>query len=87
MKENDVIKLDNEEKYTLLKKVEHKGSIYFLAAKLKSDDTVDQNNLVFFKEDHEDDELYVDLIKNENLIIELSKAVKKLDKNKNDATK
>lgn len=75
MEVGDVIELDNNEKYSLLKEIEYMKGRYFLAAFVKEDETVDENKIVYLKHISEDGEDYVDMILSEKLIYELSKLV------------
>ena len=49
MNEADLIILDNNERYSLLKKVALNGDNYFMADFVKDDDLVDKNRIVYFR--------------------------------------
>ncbi len=73
MTEGDLIILDNEERYSLLKKISLNGDTYFMAAFVKDDDLVDKERIVYFRVEQDEDEQYVDLITSEKVITELTK--------------
>lgn len=71
MKENDVIILDNDEKYTLLKKVEKDNTTYYMAAGVTDDDHINQKKLVVLKLISKSDGDYVEIVKDENILKEI----------------
>ena len=72
MNEADLIILDNDERYSLLKKISLNGDTYFMAAFVKDDDLVDNNRIVYFKVVEDEDEQFVDLVTSEKIITELT---------------
>ena len=72
MTEGDLIVLDNDERYSLLKKITLNDDTYFMAAFVKDDDLVDKKKIVYFRVEEEDNEQFVDLITSEKVIYELS---------------
>lgn len=76
MSVNDVIILDNDEKYTLISEINYENSRYFLAMPVEEDDKINENKLYYFKEVCEDNEYFVDLVEDENLITILSTKLK-----------
>lgn len=77
MEVSDIIILDNDEKYSLVKKVIYHDNIYFLASLVKEDDTLDTEKTYYFKAYVDEDGEYVDLITNEKLILEITKQLEK----------
>lgn len=73
MEESDIIILDNDERYNLLKKVVYNDNTYFLAAQVKEDDSLDTSKTYYFKASSDEEGEYVDLITNEKLILEITK--------------
>ncbi len=72
MTEGDLIILDNNERYSLLKKISLNEDIYFMAAFVKDDDLVDKSRIVYFRVEEGDDEQFVDLVTSEKIITELT---------------
>jgi hypothetical protein len=59
MEINDIIVLDNNERYLLLKKMTENENNYFLAEK----DDKEDKKIIVLKEVHSKDETYVEIIK------------------------
>lgn len=76
MKENDVIVLDNNERYSLSKEVIYEDEKYFLAYKADEKCNMIDNDIKFFKVVTENGENYVELIRNPNTILELTRLIK-----------
>ena len=76
MKLNDIIVLDNNEQYTLLKETEKDGNKYYFAAGVDQDGHVNQNILVILKLIKEEDGDYVEIVEDEDLLNELSEKFK-----------
>ena len=72
MNEGDLIILDNNERYSLLKKIMLNDDTYFMAAFVGEDDLVDKNKIVYFKVTEENNEPFVDLITSQKIITLLS---------------
>ena len=77
MTEGDLIILDNEERYSLLKKISLNGDTYFMAAFVKDDDLVDKSRIVYFRVEEDEDESFVDLVTSEKIITELTNKLAK----------
>ena len=76
MKLNDIIVLDNNERYTLLKETEKEGIKYYFAAGVDENDHIDQRAIVILKLTHEEDGDYVEVVEDENLLKDLSEIFK-----------
>ena len=76
MKLNDIIVLDNDEQYTLLKETEKDDNKYYFAAGVDADGHVDEKKLVVLKLIHEEDGDYVEIVEDEDLLNELSEKFK-----------
>lgn len=72
MKENDIIVLENDERYTLLKEIKYEGDRYFMAAGIDKDENIDRKKIAILKHVKEKDGDYVEIVKDENLINKLS---------------
>ena len=72
MTEGDLIILDNNERYSLLKKISLNEDTYFMAAFVKDDDLVDKSRIVYFRVEEGDDEQFVDLVTSEKIITGLT---------------
>ena len=83
MNEGDLIILDNNERYSLLKKIMLNDDTYFMAAFVGEDDLVDKNKIVYFKVTEENNEPFVDLITSQKIITLLTN--KPAEDVKNDA--
>ena len=83
MNEGDLIILDNNERYSLLKKIMLNDDTYFMAAFVGEDDLVDKNKIVYFKVTEENNEPFVDLITSQKIITLLTN--KLAEEAKNDA--
>ena len=77
MTEGDLIVLDNDERYSLLKKITLNDDTYFMAAFVKDDDLVDKKKIVYFRVEEEDNEQFVDLITSEKVIYDVNEAKEK----------
>ena len=76
MKLNDIIVLDNDEQYTLLKETEKDGDKYYFAAGVDKDGHVSEKIIVILKLIHEDDGDYVEIVEDEKLLEELGEIFK-----------
>ncbi|MBR4231176.1 MAG: DUF1292 domain-containing protein [Bacilli bacterium] len=76
MKLNDIIVLDNNEQYTLLKETEKDGNKYYFAAGVDQEGHVNQSILVILKLIKEEDGDYVEVVEDEDLLNELSEKFK-----------
>lgn len=73
MKVNDIIILENEERYTLLQETKHENETYFLSAGIDEQENIDYKKLAILKLVKEEDGDYVEVVNDEQLIKELSK--------------
>lgn len=80
MKVNDIIVLENDERYTLLEKTTKDEKNYFLAAGIDEQENIDHTNLVLLEVFTEEDGDYVELVDDPELITQL--AGKIIDANK-----
>lgn len=80
MKTNDIIVLDNNQKYTLLASVELDGDTYFLAGLLDENDNFDPKNTQIVKAIYEGEEKFVDVIADKDLITKLTVEFQKVMK-------
>ena len=72
MKENDIIVLDNNDKYTLLKEIVEGDNRYFISAGVDENDHIDEKKIIILKVIKEEDGDYVEIVKDKNLIKKLS---------------
>ena len=80
MEINDIVVLENEERYTLLEEAVENAEKYFLAAEISVDEEINYKKLVLLKVTREEDGDYVELVTNHDLIKKLSN---KIIENKN----
>lgn len=73
MKVNDIIVLENEERYTLLQDTILDEATYFLSAGIDEEENIDYKKLAILKLIHEEDGDYVEVVNDEQLIKRLSK--------------
>lgn len=78
MKENSIIKLENNEKYILLDKIHYENNIYYFCTKTDTTDKVVQDKLKFFIEKKEDKTFYLAEVKDKKILNDLIKIVKNL---------
>lgn len=76
MKVNDIIVLENNERFTLLQETLDAGSRYFLAAGIDENENVNVKKLVLLKLVEEPDGIYVELVKNQELMTKLTANIK-----------
>ena len=76
MKVNDIIVLDNEEKYTLLKEINKDGVTYYFAAGVDAEDHVMSKKLVILKLISEPDGNYVEVVEDHDLLKQLTEEFK-----------
>ena len=76
MKVNDIIVLENEERFTLLEETSLEGVRYFLAAGVDEAENVNLKKLALLKVVEEEDGFYVELVQNEQLMKELTQKIK-----------
>ncbi|MBE6148907.1 MAG: hypothetical protein E7167_05450 [Firmicutes bacterium] len=76
MKVNDIIVLENQERFTLLEEVEDEGFRYFLAAGIDEEENIDSKKLALLKLVEQPDGAYVELIKNQELMTKLTQKIK-----------
>lgn len=76
MKINDIIVLENEERYTLMEEVMYENEKYFLALPIDEKGKIDNSKPKMFKSVKEPDGEYVVLVRDEYTILNLSKLLK-----------
>lgn len=76
MKVNDIIILENEERFTLLAETLHENSRYFLAMGIDEQEVIDKNKIAVLKLVEEPDGAYVELVKNQELLTKLMEQIK-----------
>lgn len=75
MEVNDIIILENDQRYTLLEQTTKDNDKYFLAASVNENEDIDIKQLALLKVIRENDEDYVELVQNEQLIRELTSKI------------
>lgn len=78
MKENSIIKLENNEKYVILDKVFLENQIYYFCSKTEPADKLLKNKIKFFIEKYDNDECYLAEVKNLGTIKKLIDIVRSL---------
>ena len=76
MKVNDIIVLENEERFILLEETIFEGFRYFLAAGVDEQENINSKKLVLLKLVEEQDGSYVELVKNTELMAKLTQNIK-----------
>ena len=71
MQVDDVIELNNQKKYKLLKEINDNNDKYFLAVALDNEEHVIDTDLVLFKAILQNNEIFVDIVDDQDLIIKL----------------
>ena len=75
MEVNDIIILENDQRYTLLEQTTKDNDKYFLAASVNENEDIDIKQLALLKVIRENNEDYVELVQNEQLIRELTSKI------------
>ena len=75
MNVNDIIILDNDVRYTLLRKVNYNDDEYFLAMPIDEEENIDRNKVLFLKKVIEGDDIFVEMVVDQDLIIRLTKII------------
>lgn len=76
MKVNDIIVLENEERFTLLQETMLDNFRYFLAAGIDEQENIDSKKLVLLKLVEQPDGAYVEIVKNQELMTKLTQNIK-----------
>ena len=73
---NTIITLENNEQYMVLNQTDYEGSSYYLVMGLDQNKEIVENNVAIFKEEIENDDVYIEKVEDSKLIIELTKKLK-----------
>ena len=76
MKCNNIITLENSEKYLTLNEVTYNKEHYFLVMGVDEEKNIIPGKVNIFKEINKDNEIYIEIIKDSDLIMELTKKLK-----------
>ena len=76
MEENDLVVLDNDERYSLIKSFTDNKDNYFVAAKVNEDDSIDKNKLVALKVIKDEDGDYVEIVDDINKLKSIYQSLK-----------
>ena len=70
---NTIITLENNEQYMVLNQTEYEGSSYYLVMGLDQNKEIIENNVAIFKEEIDNNDVYIEKVEDSKLIIELTK--------------
>ena len=73
---NTIITLENNEQYMVLNQTIYEGDKYYLVMGLDQNKEIIENNVAIFKEETEQDNVYIEKVEDSKLIIELTKKLK-----------
>ncbi|MBD9074788.1 DUF1292 domain-containing protein [bacterium] len=73
---NTIITLENNEQYMVLNQTEYEGSSYYLVMGLDQNKEIIENNVAIFKEEIDNNDVYIEKVEDSKLIIELTKKLK-----------
>ena len=73
---NTIITLENNEQYMVLNQTEYEGFSYYLVMGLKKNKEIIENNVAIFKEEIDNNDVYIEKVEDSKLIIELTKKLK-----------
>lgn len=73
---NSIITLSNEEQYMVLNEINYENNRYFLVMGIDKNKEIISSKVAIFKEEIEQDEVYVSKVVDSKLIIELTKLLK-----------
>lgn len=76
IKINTIITLENKEQYMVLNQTIYEGDKYYLVMGLDQNKEIIENNVAIFKEETEQDNVYIEKVEDSKLIIELTKKLK-----------
>lgn len=76
IKINTIITLENKEQYMVLNQTIYEGEKYYLVMGLDQNKEIMENNVAIFKEETEQDNVYIEKVEDSKLIIELTKKLK-----------
>ena len=76
IKINTIITLVNKEQYMVLNQTIYEGDKYYLVMGLDQNKEIMENNVAIFKEETEQDNVYIEKVEDSKLIIELTKKLK-----------
>lgn len=76
IKINAIITLENNEQYMVLNQTIYEGDKYYLVMGLDQNKEIIENNVAIFKEETEQDNVYIEKVEDSKLIIELTKKLK-----------
>ncbi len=76
IKINTIITLENNEQYMVLNQTIYEGDKYYLVMGLDQNKEIIENNVAIFKEEIEQDNVYIEKVEDSKLIIELTKKLK-----------
>lgn len=78
MKENSIIKLENNNKYIILDKLHFEGSVYYFCTKTETNERLVQDKIKFFIEKKEDNDYYLAEVQDKKLLMKLIKIIRTL---------
>lgn len=73
---NTIITLENNEQYMVLNQTEYEGFSYYLVMGLNQNKEIIENNVAIFKEEIDNNDVYIEKVEDSKLIIELTKKLK-----------
>ena len=73
---NTIITLENNEQYMVLNQTEYEGFSYYLVMGLDQNKEIIENNVAIFKEEVDNNDVYIEKVEDSKLIIELTKKLK-----------
>lgn len=73
---NTIITLENNEQYMVLNQTEYDGFSYYLVMGLDQNKEIIENNVAIFKEEIDNNDVYIEKVEDSKLIIELTKKLK-----------
>ena len=70
---NTIITLENNKQYMVLNQTEYEGFSYYLVMGLDQNKEIIENNVAIFKEEIDNNDVYIEKVEDSKLIIELTK--------------
>ncbi len=73
MKVNSIIKLENNQNYIILKKINYQNEEYYLAFNLLEDKKLNPNDLIYLMVEKDQTDIYINIVEDKKILNKLIK--------------